>query len=218
MSTGSEQANQERFWDAESLAFDAIYGGEKTGLARLLDRTLRQDMFERYEFTLKHAQPIEGRTFLDLGCGSGRYSVALAQASAEHVYGVDVAAEMLAMADHAARQAGVQDRLTLVHGGIEAFEHPPVDVSVAIGLFDYVSQPGLLLRQLHAVTKGTLIASFPRSNTWRAPVRKVRLALKGCPCYFYGRQDLARLLEESGYQTEVMQVVGKLYCVTAKPV
>ena len=218
MSTASELANQERFWDAEAQAFDAIYGGQKTGVSGLLDRVFRKDMFERYEFTLKHAEPIEGRTFLDLGCGTARYSVALAQAGASHVYGVDVAKEMLDMAEQAAKQAGVSDRLSLIHGDISTFEHGPVDVSIGIGLFDYVQDAGALLRPMHAVTTDTLIASFPRSNTWRAPVRKARLALKNCPCYFYSRRGLEELLRESGYEVNVLEVVGKLYCVSAKPV
>jgi SAM-dependent methyltransferase len=218
MTTTSEQANQERFWGEQAQAFDAIYGGQKTGLAGFLDRTLRKDMFERFDFTLEHAQPAEGRRFLDLGCGSGRYSVALAQAGAEQVYGVDVAKEMLEMAAEAAEAAGVRDRLTLIHGGIAAFDHEPVDVSIGIGLFDYVKDAAALLRELHAVTTSRLIASFPRSNTWRAPVRKVRLGLQGCPCYFYSRRGLEQLLEECGYEPEVFEVVGKLYCVAAKPV
>lgn len=209
-------ANQRRFWDAESEAFDSIYSGNRSAVGRFLDRHFRQDMYERYEFTLAHAEPISGRVVLDVGCGSGRYSVALAERGARKVYGLDISDSMLEMARDAARRAGVEDKVEWITGDIDAYAGEPADVTVGIGLFDYVSDPLTLLRQMAGVTNGKIIASFPRSNTWRAPVRKLRLALRGCPVYFYSRRGLEQLLRDAGLRPVVFEQVGKLYCVVAE--
>jgi len=216
--TAERNAIQRRFWNAEANTFDAIYSGKSAPLNRFLNWYFRRDMYERYEFTLKYAEPIAGRAFLDVGCGSGRYSVALAERGARLVYGLDVSESMLELASQAARDAGVDDKVEWICGDITAYAGTPVDVCIGIGLFDYVADPTSLLRSMAAVTSGNVIASFPRSNTWRAPIRKVRLALRGCPVYFYSRTRLERILKEAGLQPLVFQKVGKLYCVVANPV
>ena len=51
----------------------------KSKLSNVLDSVFRKDMYERYVFTIKHCEPIKDRTFLDVGCGNGLYSLELAR-------------------------------------------------------------------------------------------------------------------------------------------
>jgi hypothetical protein len=60
-----------------------------------------------------------------------------------------------------------------------------------------------------------VIGSFPRLGTWRAPVRKARLARKGCDVFFYSRPRLEGLLKDAGFSRWEIETVGKLYCVVA---
>ena len=71
-------------------------------------------------------------------------------------------------------------------------------------------------RQMRQSASETVIASFPRLWTWRAPVRKARLALRGCSVYFYSKKRVAMLLREAGFGSFTIAKVGKLFCVTAK--
>jgi len=57
--------------------------------------------------------------------------------------------------------------------------------------------------------------AFPRLWTWRAPIRKVRLARKGCDVYFYSKASIERLLSAAGFSRQEIFRVGKLYCVVA---
>jgi 2-polyprenyl-3-methyl-5-hydroxy-6-metoxy-1,4-benzoquinol methylase len=57
-------------------------------------------------FILEHAKPPAGGRLLDLGCGTGRHSVALAQQGLR-VTGVDLSSGMLAVAARRAADAGV---------------------------------------------------------------------------------------------------------------
>ncbi len=60
--------------------------------------------------------------------------------------------------------------------------------------------------------------AFPRLWTWRAPVRKVRLTLKGCDVYFYSAARIKQLMKDAGFSRHTLTRVGKLYCVVALPV
>ena len=87
-------------------------------------------------------------------------------------------------------------------------------MSIGMGLFDYICDPLPVLKQLKKVTTSRVIVSFPRLWSWRAPVRKVRLYLKGCDVYFYTKNRVTELMEEAGFERHIGHVVGKLYCVT----
>ena len=79
---------QRAFWNSEADAFQRIYTHRKSRFANTLDRVFRKDMYERYEFTIAHCEPIKGRNFLDVGCGNGLYSLELARKGAGKVTGM----------------------------------------------------------------------------------------------------------------------------------
>jgi len=212
----NELDTQKHFWDRQIDAFDAIYSGEKSRAGRLLDQVFRRDMYQRFEYTLRHAEPIRGRRFLDVGCGTGRYAVELATRGAASVTGIDVASSMVHASRRSAAAAGVEDRTAFHEGDLFAFTpEAPVDVVIGIGLFDYVRDPLPLLARMGELAQNRVIVSFPLFWTWRAPVRKLRLAQQGCPVYFYRRGALESLLEQAGFGGWDVAKVGKLYCVTA---
>jgi SAM-dependent methyltransferase len=72
--------------------------------------------------------PLPGKTVLDVGTGTGRAAIALARRGAV-VTGLDASAEMLAVADRRARDAGVS--VTFVKGDAHHIEQPSQS-------FDYV--------------------------------------------------------------------------------
>jgi SAM-dependent methyltransferase len=215
LTSSSEIDAQSRFWNSEAAAFSSIYSHEKSGFGTWLDKVFRQDMYERYEFTLAACEPVPGRTFLDVGCGNGLYSVELARRDAAKVVGLDIAEGMLARCEQAAQEAGVTDRCTFIHADLLNYEpEKKFDVSFGIGLFDYISDSLPVLAKMHEVS-GTAIMAFPRLGTWRAPVRKVRLTIKGCAVFFYSRRKVERLLREAGFTSIAITKVGKLFCVVA---
>jgi SAM-dependent methyltransferase len=72
-------------------------------------------------FIVEHLQPMAGARILDIGCGTGRHSVALARLGFE-VTGVDLSAEMLALADKRAKAASVS--VEWVHANAAEFQRP----------------------------------------------------------------------------------------------
>ncbi len=60
-------------------------------------RPVDENWWEVYEL-VERAADLRGRRVLDVGCGTGRLSVALAERSAAKVWGIDASPEMLAVA------------------------------------------------------------------------------------------------------------------------
>ncbi len=209
-----EIQTQAAYWNRESGAFQSIYSHEKSALANLLDRVFRKDMYKRFEFTIEHADPVSGRTFLDVGCGNGLYAIELAKRKAARVTGIDIAENMLQLCrDNAARE-GVSGTCEFIHSDLLEFgSSVHSDVSIGIGLFDYISDPLPVLTKMCQVTKDRAIVSFPRLWTWRAPVRKVRLFLRNCDVHFYSRRRVLTLMKEAGFAQQEIVRVGKLFCV-----
>ncbi|HEY4613660.1 MAG TPA: class I SAM-dependent methyltransferase [Bacteroidota bacterium] len=211
-----EIKEQMAYWDSEADSFQKIYSHEKSRFSIWLDKFFRKDMYDRFLFTLEQCVPIEQRTFLDVGCGNGLYSVELALRGAKRVTGVDIAGNMLELCKQSAAAKGVTDRCLFLQTDLLEYQpQEPVDVTIGIGLFDYIQDPVPVLSKMRRVTTTKAILSFPRFWTWRAPIRKIRLALKGCPVFFYSRSRLSSLLYEAGFQHLEVHKIGKLFCVVA---
>ena len=162
---------QAKYWNAQAQAFQQIYARDKPGLPGLLDRVFRRDMYERFEFAMDASDPVAGRTFLDVGCGSGVYCLALARRGAARVTGLDIADAMLDLCRAAAEREGLGTGCDFVRAELmQVRPDVPFDVTLGIGLFDYVADPLPLLRKMREVTRDRVILSFPRLGTWRAPV------------------------------------------------
>jgi 2-polyprenyl-3-methyl-5-hydroxy-6-metoxy-1,4-benzoquinol methylase len=207
---------QRAFWNSEADAFQRIYTHRKSRFANTLDQIFRKDMYERYTFTIEHCEPVKDRKFLDVGCGNGMYSLELARRGAAKVTGIDIAEVMIDLCRNSSREKGFDDVCSFIQ--TDLLDYKPdtkFDVSFGIGLFDYISDPLPVLKRMCEVSTDRAIMAFPRLWTWRAPVRKVRLARKGCDVYFYSKARIEQLLREAGFKSQEIVKVGKLYCVVA---
>ena len=210
---------QRAFWNSEADAFQSIYTHRKSKFFNTLDQIFRKDMYERYQFTIANCEPIEGRTFLDVGCGNGLYSLELARRGARKVVGLDIAEVMIGLCKRASVDQNLDDRCTFIQTDLLEWDNSGMkfDVSFGIGLFDYISDPLPVLRQMRELSTDKAIMAFPRLWTWRAPVRKVRLTMKGCDVFFYSAARINKLMKEAGFSRHTLTRVGKLYCVVAYP-
>ncbi len=209
-------ARQKNYWDHEVSELDSIYSHGKSKFQNWVDAKFRWDMYARYEYTLQHAEPIAGRSILDVGCGTGRYALEFARRGAKQVTGIDIAANMIALCEERARAEGVESVCQFVVGDLLPFvPDRKFDVVIGIGLFDYIREPLPVLAKMAQVITDRAIISLPRLETWRAPVRKLRLALRGCDVYFYSKERLDSLLRQAGFARYECEQVGQLYCVTA---
>ena len=207
---------QRAFWNSEADAFQKIYTHRKSRFANTLDQVFRKDMYERYTFTIEHCEPIKDRKFLDVGCGNGMYSLELGRKGSAKVVGIDISEVMIDLCRKSSQEKNLSDRCTFIQTDLLDYKpESTFDVSFGIGLFDYISDPLSVLKRMREVSTDKVIMAFPRLWTWRAPVRKVRLARKGCDVYFYSKARIEQLLRDAGFSHQEIVKVGKLYCCVA---
>jgi len=189
-----------RRFEREAESFDAIYRVDRSRVSRWTDRLLRKAIFERYEVAFTEAGDVAGKAVLDVGCGSGVYSVDFARRGARRVVGVDFSGGMLALARREAEERGVGDVCEFRREDfMDAAFDETFDVSVAMGVFDYLSQPAPFLARMAALTTSRLIASFPGHSPVREPLRRQRYRLAGKgEVTFYSRADVERTADAAG--------------------
>lgn len=196
--SGVEQRVRKHF-HADARRFDAIYEDEKNAITRFVDNVWRGVVRRRFELTLEQLEPLAGKTALDVGCGSGRYCIAYAKRGAARVIGVDFAVAMIELADEYARRAGLSDSCEFRAGKFpEAVRDESFDVCTAMGFFDYVADPAPIISRMRELTRSKMIMSFPKSREWRAPVRRVRFWLTGCPLFLYSESQVRKILSDAG--------------------
>ena len=202
---------------SDARRFDAIYEDEKNAFSRWMDDVWRGVVKRRFDLTLRLLEPISGKTFLDVGCGSGRYCIAYAERGAARVLGVDFAVGMIELAREHARNAGVSPRCEFLAGSFpEVVPEGGFDACSAMGFFDYVADPVPILSRMRELTKSTIVMSFPKSREWRAPVRRLRFWLTGCPLFLYSDARVKGILSAAQINKYDWIELDRDYVVVAK--
>ncbi|MFA6468665.1 MAG: class I SAM-dependent methyltransferase [Bacteroidota bacterium] len=209
---------QRFYWNRTVSDFDSIYSQEKSFVGKLLDKIFRNDMYGRFDYTFRKSAPVVGKTFLDIGCGTGRYAIEFARQGASKVVGLDIAEKMIEVCKDRSQKEGLSKNMFFYHTDLLTFqEKEKYDICIGIGLFDYIQNPTPVVQKMFEYTNGCSIMSFPRFYTWRAPIRKIRLYLKKCDVYFFTKTEIEKILKNAGFKKYEIVKVGQLFCVTAFP-
>jgi len=188
------------YFDKAAVAFDTFYDHKRSAFMQWVDRKFRSDIFERYYRTFQSIEPLEGKTIIDVGCGSGPYVVEAARRGCKKVVGLDMAAPMLNLARQRSTTAGVADKCEFILGAFpqnapnETFDH-----AIVMGVMDYVSDPKTFMSALAQQVKISAVLSCPSVHWFRTPLRKIRYWIKRCPLYYYRRQQLEDLSKSAGF-------------------
>ena len=204
-----------RFDDA-SASWDAIYTGDERPLLHWWNQRTRQNVLERFRFVMEHGAPWTSQRVLDVGCGSGRYGLAIAACGAAKVVGLDISAGMITLAQRSSRAHGYEDRCRFWMGDVREFHDPHgFETVIAVGFFDYIPNPTPLLSHLRTMTKGSLFATFPTRWAYRVPFRWFWWACRGCTTRFYTRAEVAHLCKENGFEPRTLIRRGPIFLLKA---
>jgi len=200
--------------------FDTFYEGKRSRWMQLIDRTFRRDMYIRFQRTFDQFGKLEGKTVLDIGCGSGIYVMEALTRGASHVVAVDPAPRMLELLRDRLQRAGLQERCTLIEGTFPQVSAEPSNHVIVMGVMDYVEDAGSFLGSLRPLVLGSAAVSFPSKHWFRTPVRKLRYKLRNCPVYFYDQPQIEQLGRQAGFGSACVHKIrgaGMDYHVSLKP-
>jgi 2-polyprenyl-3-methyl-5-hydroxy-6-metoxy-1,4-benzoquinol methylase len=205
------------FFDSYAHDFNAIYGTGNSMLDRLINRFLRKSMMLRYRKSLEGCRPVEGKTVLDVGCGPGHYSIALARAGARRAVGIDFAPGMIDLARRQAADSGVEDRCEFICGDFLTQDFPDkFDHSILMGFMDYIEFPEEVIARTLALTSTSAFFSFPKAGGFLAWQRRVRYRRR-CDLYLYRRSQVLELFQRfKPARLEIENIARDLF-VTAWP-
>lgn len=206
-----------RYFHKNIEAFDSIYTKRKGRLYSALNNIVRASVKARFELAFEILGDLQGKSVLDIGCGSGRYMFRAAQNNAESIVGIDAAPGALEEARKIAADLGIEKNLEFIEGDfLDCPLDRKFDVIFAVGYFDYIFNPSDHLRRMLELSNGIIYASFPKIWSIFTPTRKIRLALNGCPVRFYTKRGIKRMLRESGAGSYELKKVFRDYILILK--
>jgi ubiquinone/menaquinone biosynthesis C-methylase UbiE len=155
---------------------------------RLIDRREKQAV-------LNALGPVEDRDVLEIACGTGRFTVMLAERGA-NVVGLDISRAMLAQGREKARAANVADRIEFLRGDAARLPFPDdhFDTVLAMRFFHLADTPAKFLAEMRRVSKEQVF--FDTFNSFSTRVLYNWLLPMGSR--LYSRTEVEGLLADAG--------------------
>jgi len=187
--------------------FDNIYDNEGTLLTKFMNKIFRASLYERVNLTVQECDQIQNKTILDIGCGSGRVSFLLNKAGGK-ITGIDYSNNMIALAKKYQTKFDVNSNIEFRCCDFmkEFPDQPKFDISIALGVFDYIQNSHSFINKAKNITKNLFIASFPTKYNFQTPLRKIWLKKRNCPVYFYTKNDVEKAFSGIGFKQ--IKIIG----------
>lgn len=209
MSKATHTAQQ--YWDVRSDLFANYYKKPS-----FFDKMFRKAVYTRTAVALKVIKEFGKCTVLDIGSGPGVNSVTwLKNSEASFLLGIDFAEKMNEYARKNAETEGVGARCKFVEGDFLMYDFgvDKYDVSVAVGVTDYVKDMDVFLKKMDIVSNKAFVLSWPL-NGLRMALRRYRYT---CPVYHYNEADVRRLHEGLHFKSlEIIPMQGGMVSVARK--
>ncbi|WP_121821827.1 class I SAM-dependent methyltransferase [Halostella salina] len=154
---------------------------------RLIDRREK-------EAVLDAVGPVDDKRVLEIACGTGRFTVMLAERGAD-VVGLDISGPMLQQGREKARSAGVDDTLEFMRGDAARLPFPDdhFDTVFAMRFFHLADTPAAFLSEMRRVSKDQVVFdTFNRFST-----RSIYNWLLPMGSRLYSRSEVESLLAKA---------------------
>lgn len=148
---------------------------------------------------------VEGKKILDVGAGTGRLAILLADKGAV-ITALDVSAEMLKVLR---RKAGTRKNIKYVEGEAENIDFPEesFDVVVAAFLIVHLKNPTYFFKEAYRVLKPNGLLVVTNINQKEPPEVKTRDGIIKIDSYYHRPDKIKDMLEETAFSIEKLEVV-----------
>ncbi|MFB6137736.1 MAG: class I SAM-dependent methyltransferase [Halobacteriaceae archaeon] len=175
-----------REWYQESDVAEAYESKRFSRGGRLIDRREKQAV-------LDGLGPVDGRSVLEIACGTGRFTVHLASRGAD-VTALDISGPMLRQAREKAERAGVDVEFMRGDAARLPFPDDHFDAVLAMRFFHLADTPATFLSEMARVSRETVFFdTFNRFST-----RSVYNWLLPMGSRLYSRREVQSLVDGTG--------------------
>lgn len=197
-------------------SFDSFYEEKKGLFGRLIENLFKRSMRLRFEKVIKNTAPYEGKSVLDVGCGAGRYSLALAARGIQQALGVDFAQNMVDEANRRAREWNLDKICRFEKDDFISMEiNDSFDHVFAMGVLDYIAQPAPFVQKMIGCAEKSVMVSFPSKG---GPVQWFRKLvfkyIKKCPVYFYSQTEVTNIANSTAANNFKIEKLAKDFFLT----
>ena len=183
--------NSKSYWAKKNQWFLDAYNKSAFESIKHAPVLLREDL------AVLTSKMINAKTILDLGCGPCRVLANCLEVIEDSKgIGLDFSQSMIQESKEFLKSKKLLSRTKLKNVDLlESKSYPKADISIGLGLFDYISNPkNILLKSIKAAP--VLVASWP-TKTPRNYLRKFRYS---CNVFTYKKDETFNLLKETGYK------------------
>lgn len=145
-------------FDKEAKIYDEWY---KSKLGNFVDEVETRCVFDLFKAK-------KGMKVLDVGCGTGNFSIKLAKMGCE-VVGIDVSEEMLKVAEAKAREEGLNIKFYKMDAHQMEFEDNTFDGVLSVTAFEFLKEPEKAIEEIFRVLKPNgqlLIGTINKNSKW----------------------------------------------------
>jgi len=210
-----EVTGRQRF-DRDVERWDRIYSGTGPALVRVWNRATRANVRQRFDRSFELAGPLNGKTVLDLGAGTGRYVTHALDHGARHAVAVDSSPAMVAHLAAMRDERGYGSKMEVLQADITELElSRSFDLVIVNGVLDYAADPGGVVRTAWHLCDGQLVMTAPDRWALRAPIRRSYWKARGLRTCYFRRGELVALLEAAGARPSTIERIGPVFLVAA---
>jgi ubiquinone/menaquinone biosynthesis C-methylase UbiE len=162
-----------------------------------------------------------GERVLDVGCGTGIYTLELARRDV-HVVGVDPSMEMILIAREKFRQTGLKGCFICGSAEFLPLRSERFDLALAVTSLCFVRHPDQAIQEAHRILKPSgrlVIGELNRFSLW-AFMRRLKGLFTDTiynQAHFWSRRELERLLREKGLYPSAVKILLHFPPVNLKP-
>lgn len=145
-------------FDKEAKIYDEWY---KSKLGNFVDEVETRCVFDLFKAK-------KGMKVLDVGCGTGNFSIKLAKMGCE-VVGIDVSEEMLKVAEAKVREEGLNIKFYKMDAHQMEFEDNTFDGVLSVTAFEFLKEPEKAIEEIFRVLKPNgqlLIGTINKNSKW----------------------------------------------------
>lgn len=146
------------FFDKEAGLYDSWYD---TKLGSFIDKV-------ETDLAFKLFNPKKGMKILDIGCGTGNFSMKLAEKGCK-VIGIDISDEMLSRAREKAEKLGLDIEFYNMDVYNLDFEDQTFDAAFSMAAFEFIKKPEMALNEIFRVVKSgseVMIGTINKDSEW----------------------------------------------------